>query len=89
MELFPSKEYLERNITVFPMFSTQYFPDFFVAEHYGVRNTTSWGSKDLASECCSAPRILKFQSRKLFNIERFNHVVCYFWSGKIVLLIST
>jgi hypothetical protein len=35
----------------FSMFRTQYFPDFFVAEHYGLRNTicTSWWSKDLAS----------------------------------------
>jgi hypothetical protein len=35
---------------VFPKFRTQYIPDFFVAEHYDVRNTTSWGSKDLALE---------------------------------------
>jgi hypothetical protein len=32
------------------MFRTQYIPDFVVAEHYGLRNTSSWGSKDLASE---------------------------------------
>jgi hypothetical protein len=50
MVLFHSKEYLDWNITVFPMFHTQYIPDFCVAEHYGLRNTTSWGSKDLASE---------------------------------------
>jgi hypothetical protein len=31
------------------MFRTQYIPDFFVAEHYGLWNTSSWGSKDLAS----------------------------------------
>jgi hypothetical protein len=32
------------------MFHTQYVPDFFVAEHYGLRKTSSLGSKDLASE---------------------------------------
>jgi hypothetical protein len=31
------------------MFCTQYTPDFFVEEYYGLRNTTSWGSKDLAN----------------------------------------
>jgi hypothetical protein len=31
------------------MFPTQFIPDFFVAEHYGLRITTSWLSKDLAS----------------------------------------
>jgi hypothetical protein len=32
------------------MFRPQYIPDFFVAEHYGLRNTTGtfWWSKDLA-----------------------------------------
>jgi hypothetical protein len=30
------------------MFRTQYTPDFFVAEHYDLRNTISWGSSDLA-----------------------------------------
>jgi hypothetical protein len=32
------------------MFRSQYIPDFFVAEHYVLQNTTSWGSKDLGSE---------------------------------------
>jgi hypothetical protein len=49
MVLFPFLEYLDKNITVFPMSLTQYIPDFFVAEHYGLRNTASWWSKDLAS----------------------------------------
>jgi hypothetical protein len=31
------------------MFPTQYIPDFFVAQHYCLRNTSSWGSKDLAT----------------------------------------
>jgi hypothetical protein len=31
------------------MFRTQYIPDFFVTEHYGLLNTTYWGCKDLAS----------------------------------------
>jgi hypothetical protein len=31
------------------MFHTQYTPDFFVEEYYCLRNTTSWGNKDLAS----------------------------------------
>jgi hypothetical protein len=31
------------------MFLTQYTPDFFVAEYCVLRNTTTWGSKDLAS----------------------------------------
>jgi hypothetical protein len=31
-----------------PMFRTQYIPDFFIADHYGLRNTSSWGPKDLA-----------------------------------------
>jgi hypothetical protein len=31
------------------MFRPQWIPDFFVADHYGLRNTTSWGPKDLAS----------------------------------------
>jgi hypothetical protein len=32
-----------------PMFRPQYFPDFLIAEHCGLQNTSSWGSKDLAS----------------------------------------
>jgi hypothetical protein len=31
------------------MIIMQYIPDFFVAEHYGFKNTFSWGSKDLFS----------------------------------------
>jgi hypothetical protein len=31
------------------MVCTPLIPVFFVAEHYGLRNTSSWGSKDLAS----------------------------------------
>jgi hypothetical protein len=34
-----SKEYLDRNVTIFTMFRTQYIPDFFVGEHCGLRNT--------------------------------------------------
>jgi hypothetical protein len=30
------------------MLRTQYIPNIFVAEHYGLRNISSWGSKDLA-----------------------------------------
>jgi hypothetical protein len=47
MVLLLSAEYLERNLTVFAKFRAQYIPDFFVEEHFGLRNTT-W-SKDLAS----------------------------------------
>jgi hypothetical protein len=36
--IFRHKHY--RYITLLPMFLTQYTPDFFVAEHYGLRNTT-------------------------------------------------
>jgi hypothetical protein len=32
------------------MLTTQFIPDFFVAEYYGLRNTIFWGSLDLASE---------------------------------------
>jgi hypothetical protein len=46
--LFPCKEYLEWNRTVFPMSRPQWIPDFFVAVHYGLRNTTYWWPKDLA-----------------------------------------
>jgi hypothetical protein len=50
MVLFPAKEYLEWNITVCPMFCTQCIPDFFVADHYNLRNTIPpGGSKVLAS----------------------------------------
>jgi hypothetical protein len=31
------------------MFRTQYIPDFFVAEHYVLGNTSSWWGNDLAS----------------------------------------
>jgi hypothetical protein len=31
------------------MFPTQYIPDFFVAEQCSLRNTSPWGSKDLAT----------------------------------------
>jgi hypothetical protein len=46
MGWFLSKEYLEWNILVVPTFRTQYILDFFVAEQYGLQNTTY---KDLAS----------------------------------------
>jgi hypothetical protein len=39
---------VERNNTMSSMFRTQYTPEFFVAEYYGLRNTSSWGSKDHA-----------------------------------------
>jgi hypothetical protein len=32
----------------YPILRTQYIPDFFVAERFGLRNTIFWGSKDLA-----------------------------------------
>jgi hypothetical protein len=52
------------------MFHTQYSSDFFVAEHYGLRNTTSWWSKDLAS------------GRKMYNFEEVGadvtHKCCSF-----------
>jgi hypothetical protein len=44
MVLFLSKEYLDRNITFFPMLLTQFIPDFFVAEYYGLWTTIFWGS---------------------------------------------
>jgi hypothetical protein len=38
--------------TIASMFRTQFIPpDFFVAEYYGLRNTISGESKDLASGC--------------------------------------
>jgi hypothetical protein len=39
MILFLSKEYLDRNIIFFSKLATQFIPDFFVAEYYGLRNT--------------------------------------------------
>jgi hypothetical protein len=51
MVLFLTKEYLEKNFNFYPMFHTQYIRDFFVAAHYGLRNTSSLRSKDLASVC--------------------------------------
>jgi hypothetical protein len=39
-----SKEYLDRNITIFSMLPTQFIPDFFAAEYFGLRNTIFWGS---------------------------------------------
>jgi hypothetical protein len=47
--MFLSKYSLDRNNIIFSMFHTQYTPYFFVADHYGWRNTTSWWSEDLAS----------------------------------------
>jgi hypothetical protein len=44
MLLFLSNEILYMNVTFPPMFPTQYTPDFFVADHYGLQNTTSRGS---------------------------------------------
>jgi hypothetical protein len=62
--LFLSKEYLDRNINFFPIFHSQYTPDFFcfVAEHYGLRNTASWWTKDLASD------------KKYFENNRFHNI---------------
>jgi hypothetical protein len=51
--MFLSKYALDRNKTISSIFRLQYTgtPDFFVAEHYDLRNTTgtSRGSKDLVS----------------------------------------
>jgi hypothetical protein len=49
--MFRSKYSLDKNNPIFSMFHVEY-----VAEQYGLRNTTSsrW-SKDLASECESVP----------------------------------
>jgi hypothetical protein len=47
--MFLSKYSLDRNNTIALLFHTQYTPDFFIAEYYGLRNTIFWGSKDLAS----------------------------------------
>jgi hypothetical protein len=45
------------------MFSKQYIPDFFVAEHYGLRNTASWGSKDLASGLINNVLVIQWLNR--------------------------
>jgi hypothetical protein len=45
MVLFLSKEYLDRNITFFSMLPTQFIPNFFVVDYYGLRNTIFWGSR--------------------------------------------
>jgi hypothetical protein len=58
MVLFLSKEYLDRNITFFSMLPTQFIPDFFVAEYYGLRNTIFWGSEYLASVYSATDAIL-------------------------------
>jgi hypothetical protein len=48
--MFLSKYSLDRNnALVLLMFRPQYTPEFFLADHYGLRNPTSWLSKDLAS----------------------------------------
>jgi hypothetical protein len=56
--MFLSKYSLDINNTMFSMFRTQYIyvctPDFFVPEHYGLQNTTSCLSKDLASDFTSS-----------------------------------
>jgi hypothetical protein len=44
MVLFLSKEYLDMNITLFSMLSTQFIHDFFAAEYYSFRNTIFWGA---------------------------------------------
>jgi hypothetical protein len=48
--MFLSKYSLDRNNTIASLFRTQFNPDFWVAEYYGLRNTIFWWSKDLASE---------------------------------------
>jgi hypothetical protein len=40
--MFLSRYFVDRNNTIASMFRTHYTPDFFVAEHYCLRNTTSW-----------------------------------------------
>jgi hypothetical protein len=42
--IFLSKYSLDRNNDIFSMFRTQYTPDFFIADHYGLRNTAAWMS---------------------------------------------
>jgi hypothetical protein len=41
MELFLSMEYLDKSVTFFPLFRTQYNPDFIVVEHYGCETPSS------------------------------------------------
>jgi hypothetical protein len=41
------------------MFCTQYIPNLFEAEQYGLLNTSSWGSKDLALKLRFLNGILK------------------------------
>jgi hypothetical protein len=47
--MFRSEYSLDRNNTSASLFRTQYTLDFLIAEYYGLRNTISWGTKDLAS----------------------------------------
>jgi hypothetical protein len=47
--MFMSKYSLVRNNTIASLFRTQYTPDFFIAEYYGLRNTIFWVTEDLAS----------------------------------------
>jgi hypothetical protein len=49
--MFLSKYSLDSDKTMSSMFRTQCTPDFFAAEYYCLRNTNSWGTKDLASTC--------------------------------------
>jgi hypothetical protein len=43
MGLFQSKEYLDRKVTFSDVSNVIYrIPDFFVAEHSGLQNTTAW-----------------------------------------------
>jgi hypothetical protein len=48
--MFLSKNSLDRNNTTASLFGPQYTPDFLIAEYYGLRNTTSWVTQDLASD---------------------------------------
>jgi hypothetical protein len=47
--MFLCKYSLDRSNTIASLFRTQYTPDFFIAEYYGLRNTIFWVTKDLAS----------------------------------------
>jgi hypothetical protein len=53
----------------FSSFRTQYTNYFFVAEYYGLRNHTSWGSRDLASALLIAYQHFYFKMRKVFDLD--------------------
>jgi hypothetical protein len=79
--MFLSKYSLDINYSNYTKFLTQYFPDFFVAEHsLWLRKTTSWWSQDLASDNYKMPRhrlafvksLLKTIRKKIFSFFIYN-----------------